>query len=162
MTARPVIDRDGARKADLAAIHIAKAELRWDDDLYRDVLYSVCRVRSSALLDFTGRKRFLAHLRACGWKGGAKAHAGASKPVTARVRAPLTARQKKMWSLWQQLADASLVENRKMVGLLAFVKRQTGVDRLEWLNLPQEQLVVESLKQWVHRKGEFKDGAVGR
>lgn len=160
--ARAVIDRDGARKADLAAIHIAKADLRWDDDFYRDVLYSVCRVRSSALLDFTGRKRFLAHLRACALAGGVKTGTPATKPASARVRAPLTPPQKKMWSLWQQLADANLVDSRKMPALLAFVKRQTGVDRLEWLNPQQEKLVVESLKRWVHRKGEFKDGAVGR
>ncbi len=58
---KAVIDRDGARKADLAAIHIAKKDLGWDTDHYRDILFSVCRVKSSAELDFTGRKRFLAH-----------------------------------------------------------------------------------------------------
>ena len=33
-----VVDRSGARRADLAAIHIAKQALGWDEDTYRDVM----------------------------------------------------------------------------------------------------------------------------
>lgn len=153
MIQRQVIDRDGARKADLAAIHIAKKALGWDTDHYRDILFSVCRVKSSAELDFTGRKRFLAHLRACGWNGGINPPAHAHGPATASTRKPLTAPQRKMWSLWQQLADAGKVDSRRMPALVAFAQRQTGVDRLEWLNGDQEQLVLESLKAWLRRPG---------
>ncbi len=149
-----VVDRDGARKADLAAIHIAKAELRWDDDHYRDILFAVCRVRSSGELDFAGRKRFLAHLRACGWSGRPKGQADRAKARGGPVRAPLTPVQGKMWALWQQLADAHLVDDRNMPALLAWVKRQTGVDRLEWLKGRQEDLVIESLKAWLARRGD--------
>ena len=67
------------------------------------------------------------------------------------ARPPLTAMQKKMWALWQQLADAGRVKNRKMAGLLGFVKRQTGVEALAWLTWPQEYQVVESLKRWLAR-----------
>ena len=38
-----------------------------------------------------------------------------------------------------------------MSALVAFAKRQTGVERLEWLKSRQEDLVIESLKQWLHR-----------
>lgn len=143
----PVVDRDGARKADLAAIHIAKASLGWDDDHYRDILFAVCRVRSSAQLDFAGRKRFLAHLQACGWQGARPAAKRAVKPA-------LTGPQRKMWSLWQQLADLGLVDNRRMPALMAWIKRQTGVERLEWLNAAQEDLVIVSLKQWLKSRAE--------
>lgn len=142
-----VIDSAWSRKDDLAKIHIAKKALGWDDDHYRDIMFSVCRVRSSGQLDFTGRKRFLAHLKACGWSGAAPARPERAKAA----RAPLTGPQKKMWSLWQQLADDGRVDNRKMPALLAYVKRQTGVDRLEWLNGKQEDLVIESLKRWLAR-----------
>ena len=70
-------------------------------------------------------------------------------------RPALTPMQKKMWSLWQQLADAGKVDNRKMPGLLAYVERQTGVDAkgsLAWMTWAQEQQVVESLKKWLVRK----------
>lgn len=150
---RQVVDGDGARKADLAAIHIAKAELGWADDYYRDILQAVCRVRSSAALDHTGRKRFLAHLRACGWSGGTKARPGAQKRASGPVRKPLTGPQRKMWSLWQQLADAGKVSDRKMPALVSFAHRQTGVDRLEWLNGAQEDLVIQSMKAWLKRSG---------
>lgn len=151
VAAARVLDPPGARKADLAAIHIAKAELGWDDEFYRSVMQAKCGVRSAGELDYAGRKRFLAHLRACGWQGGPKARPAAGDRAGVRSRAPLTAPQRKMWSLWQQLADAGLVDNRRMPALLAFVKRQTGVDRLEWLTGRQEDLVVESLKRWLAR-----------
>lgn len=66
-------------------------------------------------------------------------------------RNPLSPQQKKMWSLWQQLADAGLVRDRKMSGLLGFVKRQTGVEALSWLTWPQEYTITESLKRWLAR-----------
>lgn len=71
-------------------------------------------------------------------------------------RKPLTAMQKKMWSLWQQLADKGLVDNRKMPGLVAWVARQTGVEQLTWLTWPQERQCVEALKRWLARGEEEK------
>lgn len=148
---RAVVDRDGARRADLAAIHIAKARLRWDDGTYRDVLFSVCRVKSSAQLDFTGRKRFLAHLQACVRQMAPSLAPSPVRRATARNPTPLKPTQAKMWSLWMELADAEKVEHRTMAALTAFAKRQTGVDHLDWLNGRQEDLVIESLKAWLAR-----------
>ena len=97
-----------------------------------------------AALDFTGRKRFLDHLRQCGFVNSATKSRKA-------VSGALTGPQRKMFSLWQQLADAKVVEDRRMSALVAFAKRQTGVERLEWLKSKQEDLLIESLKQWLHR-----------
>lgn len=72
-------------------------------------------------------------------------------------RPALTAMQRKMWSLWQQLADAGLVTDRKMPGLVAWVNRQTGVAQLRWLTWPQEHSCVEALKRWLARKEEQND-----
>lgn len=148
---RRVVDGEGARKGDLAAIHIAKAALRLDEDSYRDLMATVCGgIRSAGQLDFTGRKRFLAHLQAC-----LKAQ-GLAAPKAARrvVQAPLSPTQKKMWALWMQLADVGLVQARTMAALVAFAHRQTGVDRLEWLNNNQERLVIDSMKAWLKSRGE--------
>lgn len=141
-------DQAKSRKADLAKIHVAKKALGWDDSAYRDILWAVCQVKSSADLDQAGRSRFLAHLGKCGWVDTKKPAGGSARPV----RKALTGPQKKMWSLWQQLADADLVENRKMPALMAYVERQTSVARLEWLNSAQEDLVIESLKKWLKRQ----------
>lgn len=134
-----------ARNNDLAAIHVAKAKLGLSEDEYRDLMATVCSgVRSAAELDFTGRKRFLAHLNAC-----LKAR---QAPQPARVvRQPLTPSQRLIWSLWMQLADAGLVAQRTMSAVEAFAARQTGVDKLDWLNGKQEELVIESLKRWLDR-----------
>lgn len=134
-----------ARKGDLAAIHIAKARLQLSDDEYRDLMATVCHgVRSAAELDFTGRRRFLAHLQAC-LRGRQTAPAGRT------IAQELTPAQRRMWSLWMELADAGLVQQRTMAALQAFAQRQTGVERLVWLQPKQEDLVIESLKLWLKR-----------
>jgi phage gp16-like protein len=143
--------RENGRRADLAAIHVAKKALGWDDDTYRDVMFAVVGVRSSAELDFTGRRRFLAHLADCQRReqqaaGGPKLHPA--------VKTELSPKQRLMWSLWMRLADAGLVEHRTMTALMAFAKRQTGVDRLQWLQPAQTDLVIESLKKWLRSRGE--------
>jgi len=70
------------------------------------------------------------------------------------ARRKLTPTGKKIWSLWQQLADAGLVRDRRMPALMAWVKRQAHVDALEFLNASQEHAVIEALKAWLERKEE--------
>ncbi|MEN9627627.1 MAG: hypothetical protein RJA10_854 [Pseudomonadota bacterium] len=136
-----------ARNGDLAAIHMAKAQLQLSDDEYRDLMATVCNgIRSAADLDWTGRRRFLAHLQAC------LKHRSPQGPAR-HIRAPLTPAQRLMWSLWMRLADAGLVGDRTMKALEAFAQRQTGVERLQWLNKQQEDLVILSLKAWIKRGG---------
>jgi len=148
---KPQERRFDGRQADLAAIHIAKKTLRWSEDEYRDVMATVCSgIRSSALLDVTGRKRFLAHLQACvlANRGGRGTKVAVPKKQASKG---LTGRPAKMWSLWMQLADAGRVQHRTMASLCAFGERQTGVARLEWMTSHQEDLVIESLKRWLER-----------
>ncbi len=139
-----------ARNGDLAAIHMLKAQLQLTDDEYRDLMATVCAgVRSAALLDFTGRRRFLAHLQACARHQPAQGRAR-------HIKAPLTPQQRLMWSLWMRLADAGLVQSRTMEALEAWVRdhQKIGVERLQWLNRHQEDQVIVALKSWV------KSGAV--
>ena len=60
--------KQGVRNNELAMIHIAKKDLRLDDDTYRAMLWTVAHVRSSSDLDQTGRANVLKHFKACGWK----------------------------------------------------------------------------------------------
>jgi len=55
---------EAQRKADLARIHILKAQLRLDREQYEAVLWTVGQVESSALLDGHGRRRVIEHLQA--------------------------------------------------------------------------------------------------
>lgn len=145
-----VMDNEGSRRADLAAIHMAKKALAWDDSTYRDIMFTVCRVRSSANMDFTGRKTFLEHLRKCQSQMGIK-------PRGDFQRTPWSPPLRALWSRWQQLADAGLVKERSRDALQAWVKRQTGVDRLEWLTTHQLDLVLGSAKKWLARSAKKAD-----
>ncbi len=83
------------RKRELAQIHIAKAALGLAEDTYRDMLWTVARVRSASDLDWSGRKRVLEHLKACGWKndirrGAPRAPAAGKEPLIGKIGALLT------------------------------------------------------------------------
>lgn len=150
-----VVEHDGARRADLAAIHVAKKALGWDDGTYRDVMWTVCRVRSAADMDYTSRKRFLSHLQACQRQMGI-APRGDWRP------APWSPPLRALWSLWQRLADAGLVRDRSRDALQAWCKRQTGVDRLEWLTTHQLDAVLAAAKLWLARDlAQKKESVVG-
>jgi phage gp16-like protein len=138
----------GMRKADLAAIHIAKAALGWSDDEYRDIMATVCGgVRSSGNLDMAGRKRFLAHLQACQRANGRTA----AKPAPRPPEADLTPQQAKIWALWQQLADAGLVRDRSRGALNSYCRRICQVDQWIWLQPLQQDLVIDTLRKWLDR-----------
>lgn len=147
--ARPcrVLDDERGRRADLAAIHLAKKALRWSDDEYRDVMATICNgVRSAGELDFTSRKRFLAHQQACLKANG---HTPPAKPI----KGPLTPQQRLLWSLWMQLADAGIVRQRSMQALTSWVRAQIGVDSLRFLNTHQEDAMINRLKTWLRSRG---------
>lgn len=69
-------------------------------------------------------------------------------------RPALSPRQRLIWSLWQQLADAGLVRRRTMHALESWLRAQTGVDKIQWLTSAQEHTVIESLKLWLSRAGQ--------
>ena len=124
------------------AIHVQRRQLNMDDDAYRALLKRVAGVASSADL-MTQEK--------------ADAVLDEMKRLGAPARRPLTGSQKKIWSLWQQLADAGRVRDRRMPALLSWVKRQAHVDALAFLSCAQEYAVIEALKAWLERKEDPHD-----
>lgn len=138
-----------SRRGDLAAIHVAKKALGWDDEMYRDVMATVCNgVRSSGELDHTGRKRLLAHLQACLGQVGAKV----AKP---KRHGAWTPRHMRLWSLWQKLADAGRVRDRTRPALAAWVQDQTGpggVSDPTFLTGEQLDMLIERAKAWLARE----------
>lgn len=152
-----VRDTDSARKADLARIHIAKKALNMSDDAYRDILFSVARVRSSAELDFTGRKRLLDHFKRCGWDGNKP---GTSKPRTSSARpkrpTPSVAVAPMCRKVRAQLISLGSLPDSYADGI---AKQMFGVDFFEWCNPDQLHALVAALGVEQRRKGvEFKPG----
>lgn len=136
----------GLRERELAMIHLAKKDLGLDDETYREMLWTVARVRSAKDLDITGRRHVLEHLKSRGWKHRPPRRA---QPGAARMADDPQSRM--IRGLWIELAAVGLVRDRSERALAAFVARQTGVDRLEWLNVYQASQVIEALKLWLTR-----------
>ncbi len=125
------------RRSELAKIHMAAEQLGMDtadkDEAseYRSMLWTVARVRSAAGLDWAGRKKVLDHLKSCGAKLGF-----AGKPAT--VKPELKPLMGKIEAL---LADMKLPWKYAT----AILKRQAGIERLEWASATQLHDVVTAL-----------------
>jgi len=127
-----------SRLRQLRAIRHKAGELL-DDVSYREILQRCAGVSSSTQIRSVAKaEAVIDEFRRLG--------IGTPPP-----RKPLTPQQKKIWSLWQSLADKGHVTDRTMRGLLVWVKRQTGVDALSFMTWPQERQVTESLKRWLAR-----------
>lgn len=132
------------RNAEIAQIHIAKSQLGLDDDTYRDVLWTVARVRSAKDLDWTGRKALLDHFKAKGWKPKPPKQAKASTPVHPGQDALVK-------SLWNELHEVGKVRDPSDAALGAWLKRNHWPERPEWLDYKQINQAIEGLKKWLER-----------
>lgn len=132
------------RNAELAQIHIAKTQLGLDDETYRDVLWTVARVRSSKDLDWTGRKTLLEHFKAKGWKPTAPKKAKAARPASAGQEGLLRA-------LWADLHAAGKVRVDTDAALGVWLHRNKWPERVEWLSSAQMTTAIEALKKWLAR-----------
>lgn len=134
------------RNAELAQIHIAKAQLGLDEDTYRAIIFTVShgRTRSASDLDWTGRKQLLEHFKSKGWKPAAPKRAKAAKPVTKGQEGMIRA-------LWSELHAADKVRDPSDVALGSWLMRNKWPERVEWLNSWQLERAIEALKKWLAR-----------
>lgn len=123
------------RLAELAKIHIAKKELGLDDDTYREMLFTIARVRTASALDEHGRRRVLEHLRSRGFdsKKGKRAFPGRphncdSNPLLRKIEA-LLSDGRKPWAYVDAMAA-----------------RMFHVDRIAFANDEQLRKIVAALE----------------
>lgn len=135
---------DNRRNRELAQIHIAQAQLGLDDDVYRDMLFTIARVRSAADLDYAGRKAVLAHLRSRGFRafphprpspGGRGRYPGRPANMDHPDRGPSL---RKIEAL---LAEAG----RPWSYAHALARRMFHVERIEWCETDQLHSIVAAL-----------------
>ena len=124
-------------------VHVAKSKLGMGDEAYRDLLRAKSGGReSSKVLTIGQLEAVLDHLRTAGF-AETRTHKGKaleSDPQSRKIR-----------SLWLELHELGAIQDAREEALAAFVKRQTGVESLRWLNSYQAATVIESLKQWIGR-----------
>ena len=140
--------------AALAKIHIAKKELKLNDDDYRATLLRLVGQESSKGLSDRQAAVVLEEFKRRGWKpqvttGGKKARK-AESPKARPAEHPTARKARALWiSLWQLGAVSDASES----ALEAFAKRQLKCDRLAWADQQQMYKLIEALKAMARREG---------
>lgn len=130
------------RKRQLAQIHLAAKELGMDDDTYRDMLWTVARVRSARDLDAPGRRAVIDHLVKLGHKPKRRGRTRTTAPresLASKIRAQLAAQD-----LSAKYADG-------------IAKQMFKVERWEWCAPDQLRKIVAAL-EYRQRKAEAGAG----
>ncbi len=127
---------------DYAKIHIALKELGLDDQNYRDILHWKFKAKSAKELNKRQVTVLLNFFKSKGWKAKAAKQRGrmAADPQSRKIRA-----------LWITMHQDGLIKNPSEAALSKYVKRMTGVERLEWCAGYQKARVIEALKKWGER-----------
>lgn len=139
-------------------IHIAKHQLRMDDDTYKTTLNQQFKVSSSKELTIAQLFVFVQFLRDKGAK------------IKAPKKPKLTSIQAKLWAEWKKLEQEGAISNGSSRALDAYTQRQFS--RIEpvdgWANLTSEQTayLLETIKQWrnrihIEKKGGHLDTNAG-
>lgn len=125
-----------SRRKMMGAIRAACARIGLDDDARKDVQFGVTGKASMKDMDLAELGRVLDRLNK-DWKGpnGHRAHIG-------KVRA-----------LWWTLYWLGAVDDPRDRTIDAFVRRQTGIAALRFLDHTKAPAVIEALKGWAAREG---------
>ena len=132
------------RNSELARIHIAKKDLRLDEDTYRNMLWTVARVRSSKDLDFAGRKQVLEHLRGLGFQDR-----GAGN--VARLKKDPKDKARMLWRIREWLKVATPVRTEAYADGMA--DKMFHVKRLVWCSPAQLHSILAALEKDGARHG---------
>lgn len=127
----------------LAAIHVGLKQLGIDEDDARDLYERQTGQRSLRAMSPRQLDSVVGELRRLGFRSTSK---GARKVLEGRFA-------KKLQALWIAAWNLGLVHNRDDSALIAFVKRQTGIDHVRFLrDADDARKAVEALKAWMKRE----------
>lgn len=137
------------RRKLIARVHIAKSEMKLDDDSYRALIASVAPGKtSSAKLSLGELNNLVDAFKEKGWK---------PKPPKKKQGESMNGndfRTKRTWlinKLWGELGDLSVLDNPTAEGLDAFCKKHMLGDKLAWASSAELNTIVDSLKGWLKR-----------
>ena len=125
-----------ARTRKMRAVLAACRRHGMDEDTRRDLQLEITGVASMSAMSEQQLGKLLDHLNR-DWKG-----ANPSRPHAAKIKA-----------LWWSLYWLGAIDEPGDKALSAFVKRQTGVAALRFLDHRRAHSVIEALKSWLGREG---------
>ena len=144
------------RKSLIKLIHVAKRDLKMDNDNYALLLMSAAESKPGRMdgkkttkeMNVDELERVMKALRAKGFKvrhttphdkGG---KGGVSRPLDTSPKAS------KIRAQWLELHELGFIKNPDETALAQWVKAQTGLDALQFCNDEQLSCMIERLKNW--------------
>ncbi len=148
------VPSDPKRLRLIKLIHVARRELRMEDEVFRLMLANMDGLGgavSCAALSVPNLLRVVEQLKQRGFKprlGAKRSRALADDAQSRKIR-----------GLWLTLHALGAVRNSSEVALGRFVLGVTKVAALQWLSTSQASLVIEQLKQWQRRVESSREDA---
>jgi phage gp16-like protein len=136
---------EAKRKQLLRLVHVGKGKLGLDDDAWRQLLRSTVSAESSKELTVAQLERVLDRLKKAGFKVRVPKAKG---PQRALAHEPP---DRKIRALWLDLHAKGIVRNPSEAALAAWIKREFGLEALQWLDAEQASKAIEKLKKWGRR-----------
>ncbi|EEK8237769.1 regulatory protein GemA [Salmonella enterica] len=127
-------------------IHIAKSQMGMDTDTYRQMLLSITGVISTSTMNPGQLNKVLATMKAKGFVVKPSRKARTTRQLADYPQA------KKLRALWLEMYAQGIVRDSSEEALRRWVKRETGVDGLQWLEADKASTAIEKLKKWQERE----------
>ena len=125
-------------------IHIAKGQLKLDEDTYRHMLTEIGGKDSTKKMTKSELVAVFEHLKTLGFKT-------APAKASGKLKQADDAQSRKIRSLWLTLHDLGAVRNASERALAKYVERQTGKSALQFISTEDASRVIETLKKWQQR-----------
>ncbi|MDR0810036.1 MAG: regulatory protein GemA [Gemmobacter sp.] len=127
-----------------ALLHVAKAKLGWDDELYRQVLVRIAGVTSATELDREGFEAVMGFAEYCGFRPTGKgAPRYGNRPGMATF-----AQIELIRELWRELHHARDCDDAALTGWL---RKWFKVDSMRFLTMETARKAITALKAWKAR-----------
>lgn len=137
----------------IAAIHVAKKQLGLDEETYRAKLARITGKQSAKDMTEGERQKVLTVFRNEGFASTPAARRGDGRQKLAGKFA------KKLQALWIAAWNLGIVRERDDAALIAFVKRQTGIEHTRFLVYADDaSRAIEALKSWIRREAGVSYG----
>lgn len=141
------------RKKCYTLLQVGKAELGWDDEFYYGIWLPMQGATlkngkySASTLSIGQLFQAVEVMKKAGFKVKTPAANGNQKSR------PLAddGQSKKLRALWLEMHTQGFVKDPSEASLCRWVKREIGVDALQWLSTNQASQLIERLKKWQQR-----------
>ncbi|EDX0372945.1 regulatory protein GemA [Salmonella enterica] len=117
-----------------------------DTDTYRQMLLSITGKTSTSDMNPGQLNKVLTAMKTKGFKVKPSRKARTTRPLADYPQA------KKLRALWLEMYAQGIVRDSSEEALRRWVKRETKVDGLQWLESDKASMAIERLKNWQERE----------